>query len=597
MIIDPPDDGIDTLTDPTENNGLPYLIIVLVAGIIGFVLLALFSVIIIGFISYRRHNKKQVWYTENRYSDIPFDEDGNYCGHLPLDITPSTNNSRGQRLAATNPNVFSSIVPDMDIETASLRASGNGSTEAVVVDGETLHSVHCPTSKAAEASTNAVVEREVEAMLSIIARDPPLTPDSAAATTTTESPAYMCLDEEKQSFSLLVSAETANSSEVEDEEESSEAEHIYSDVQHVMGPVVPPKSTDLVQYLDVCSAFNAGVHSESLNWSDFTHEAEEEEEEGDAQVYAPIYPPTPTVLPEGCQQPAEMACDKINEIKKLGVGQFGEVILASTNGLSLKDMQLSTTDNDQNISILVTVKRRKTCPSQTQQELFDTELKFMSEVTHPNVVRLLGVCSNDPAFIMMEYMEEDDLCQYLKKYSEIVPINTPSNNTQIATASLVYMASQIASAMQYLTERNFVHQDLATRNCFVGKDFAIKISNLGMNEAPYKAHYYHTRGNKLLPIRWMATESFNGKFSEKSDVWAFGVTMWELFTLAKNVPYPHLSNREVIHDALKRESRQLPSRPASCPESAYAIMQQCWVIDFQQRATFQELNVMLQTCI
>ena len=93
----------------------------------------------------------------------------------------------------------------------------------------------------------------------------------------------------------------------------------------------------------------------------------------------------------------------------------------------------------------------------------------------------------------------------------------------------------------------------------------------------------------------MASECFNGKFSEKSDVWAFGVTMWELFTLGKEAPYPHLSDEEVIHNALKREYRQFPSQPTGCPDDVYEIMEQCWNIDMKQRASFKELCKMLQT--
>ena len=97
----------------------------------------------------------------------------------------------------------------------------------------------------------------------------------------------------------------------------------------------------------------------------------------------------------------------------------------------------------------------------------------------------------------------------------------------------------------------------------------------------------------MMPIRWMATECFSGKFSEKSDVWAFGVTLWELFSLAKQLPYPHLSD-EVIYNAMKREYRQFPVKPVACPQSVYEVMEICWALDMRQRATFQKLNRMLQ---
>ena len=303
---------------------------------------------------------------------------------------------------------------------------------------------------------------------------------------------------------------------------------------------------------------------------------------------APIYP-APTMIPESALQPVAVTSDNIKFKNELGTGQFGEVMLADTNGLSLKDLQLSKTDENWDISLLVAVKKLK---SHTQHDAFDVEVKFMSQLKHPNVVCLLGVCSNDPAFIMMKYTEEGDLSQFLQQHSEIV--STPSSDTQIATSTLVYMASQIADAMEHLAALNFVHRDLSSRNCLIGKNNVIKVADLGVNMKLYQSNYYRIHGNKLLPIRWMTTECFSGKFSEKSDVWAFGVTMWELFTLAKRKPYPHLSDEEVIHNALKREYRQFPSRPAACPQSVYEIMEQCWVVDMKQQALFKNLQIMLQ---
>ena len=309
------------------------------------------------------------------------------------------------------------------------------------------------------------------------------------------------------------------------------------------------------------------------------------------QVYGPLYS-IPTNMPEMPQGPVEITSDKIKERQELGTGKFGQVILATTNGLSLKDMRLCESDCNRDISILVAVRKLKLHPSKSQQEAFDKEVKFMSHLNHPNVARFIAVCYQDPAFIMMEYMEEGDLNQFLQEYSEIVP--EPNTSVQIATSTVLYMASQIASAMKYLASLGFVHRDLACRNCFIGQRFAIKLADMGMNSL-YQSHYYPIQGNRLLPIRWMATECFSGKFSEKSDVWAFGVTMWELFALAKDKPYPHLSDEEVIQNALRRGFRQFPSRFAACPLPVYEIMEKCWIIDMQQRVTFQEICQMLQS--
>ena len=113
----------------------------------------------------------------------------------------------------------------------------------------------------------------------------------------------------------------------------------------------------------------------------------------------------------------------------------------------------------------------------------------------------------------------------------------------------------------------------------------------------YQSHYFRVQGKMLLPIWWMATkECFDGKLSEKSDVWAFGVTMWELFTLAKQLPYCHLTDEEVIHNALKREYRLFPTQSPSCPQSVYEIMEQCWVMDLNERITFREIHT-LQTVL
>ena len=110
-----------------------------------------------------------------------------------------------------------------------------------------------------------------------------------------------------------------------------------------------------------------------------------------------------------------------------------------------------------------------------------------------------------------------------------------------------------------------------------------------MSRSLYESHYYIIQGKAVLPVRWMATECFYGKFSQKSDVWAFGVTMWEIFTLAKEQPYTGMSDQDVIKNAMKGTSRKLLAKPAACPPKVYENMLTCWTHDPSQRATFEEL--------
>ena len=332
------------------------------------------------------------------------------------------------------------------------------------------------------------------------------------------------------------------------------------------------------------------IYSEPINPSDFMQESSPAEvAHNNVLIYAPVYT-EPSTPQEGYQSPPQVIHDNILEGEVLGSGQFGQVVLASTKGLSLKDLKLSKSNDGCSVSILVAVKKLLPNAHKGQQEAFDKEVRFISQLNHGNIVRMLGVCSSEPAFIMMEYMEEGDLNQFLHRYSEIVSSGSVSSETQISTSTLIYMATQIASAMKYLVSLNFVHRDLATRNCLVGKNFVVKLADFGLSRNLYQASYYRIQGNAILPIRWMATESYYGKFSEKTDVWSFGVIMWELFTLANEQPYSEMTDKEVINDAIKGYKRQLLPKPNECPESVFQIMMQCWSAQPEQRPAFAELH-------
>ena len=360
-----------------------------------------------------------------------------------------------------------------------------------------------------------------------------------------------------------------------------------------------PQGNDIYTVPDITSSHTVDtdsgayetVYNEPIQPSLFTDAAGTPSDAEDLHPYAPIYT-VPIHLLESKKLLLKVLGSNIQEICELGMGQFGKVILAETVGLSAKDLRLNESDDDKSKSTLVAVKKLKSDAPSTTKEAFEKEVSFMSRLTDTNVIHILGVCYEDTPFIMMEYMEKGDLNQYLQKFK--VHSTTDSEpQGQITTSTLVHMTTQIASAMKYLASHNFVHRDLATRNCLVGPNYLVKISDFGMSRSLYDSHYYRIRGRFALPVRWMAFECFYGKFSQKTDVWAFGVTMWEIFTLAEEQPYNDMSDKQLIENALKGKNRKLLARPYMCPLEVYKIMLECWAHNPEQRATFEQLFQLL----
>ena len=343
--------------------------------------------------------------------------------------------------------------------------------------------------------------------------------------------------------------------------------------------------------IDPDSGIYETVYSEPIQPSLFTNVVETPSDCEDLHPYAPVY-----TLPLNLSKSKEVALKvfgaNIREIRELGMGHFGKVILAETVGLSAKKLRLSESDDDKSKSMIVAVKKLKSDAPNATKEAFEKEVNFMLRLTDRNVIRILGVCYEDTPFIMMEYMEKGDLNQYLQKFK--IHSTTDSEPDGLITAStLVHMATQIASAMKYLASHNFVHRDLATRNCLVGPNYLVKISDFGMSRSLYGSHYYRIHGHFVLPVRWMASECFYGKFSQKSDVWAFGVTMWEIFTLAKEQPYNDMSDKQIVEDALKGKDRKILAKPDMCLVEVYEVMLKCWPHNSERRATFEKLFQLL----
>uniref|UniRef100_A0A8C0DD55 Epithelial discoidin domain-containing receptor 1 n=1 Tax=Balaenoptera musculus TaxID=9771 RepID=A0A8C0DD55_BALMU len=233
---------------------------------------------------------------------------------------------------------------------------------------------------------------------------------------------------------------------------------------------------------------------------------------------------------------------------------------------------------------------------------FLKEVKIMSRLKDPNIIRLLGVCvQDDPLCMITDYMENGDLNQFLSAHQledKAVEEDRDGEAAQGPTISypmLLHVAAQIASGMRYLATLNFVHRDLATRNCLVGENFTIKIADFGMSRNLYAGDYYRVQGRAVLPIRWMAWECIlMGKFTTASDVWAFGVTLWEVLMLCRAQPFGQLTDEQVIENAgefFRDQGRQVYlSRPPACPLGLYELMLRCWSREPEQRPPFSQLH-------
>ncbi|CAM1295286.1 sev (predicted) [Pycnogonum litorale] len=267
--------------------------------------------------------------------------------------------------------------------------------------------------------------------------------------------------------------------------------------------------------------------------------------------------------------------DQIVLTKFLGSGAFGEVF----EGIA----QNGTFDSDSDNSRVAVKTLRKGATDQEKTE-FLKEAKLMSNFKHEHIIGLLGLClDNDPNFIILELMEGGDLLSYLRS-------NRP---THFSAASLtlqdvISICVDVAKGCRYLEEMHFVHRDLAARNCLVSNhdpaDRVVKIGDFGLARDIYKNDYYRKEGEGLLPVRWMAPESLvDGVFTSQSDIWAFGVLLWEVMTLGQQ-PYPARTNLEVLHYV--REGGRL-NKPDNCPDDLHQLMLVCWSYVPEDRPAFK----------
>ncbi|CAG5136400.1 unnamed protein product, partial [Candidula unifasciata] len=301
----------------------------------------------------------------------------------------------------------------------------------------------------------------------------------------------------------------------------------------------------------------------------------------------------------------ELQREDLRFVEVLGEGQFGEVHLCEA--LHPDDLMVDEYLLNRSLPrtpLLVAVKMLRPNADDRARADFHKEIKIMSQLKDINIVRVLGVSTQEePLCMVVEYMKYGDLNRFLIDHEPEGPLAPPGKTLRQVVfcgyGCLIYMASQISSGMKYLESLNMVHRDLATRNCLVGHHFLIKISDFGMSRSLYSSDYYRIEGRAVLPIRWMAWESILlGKFTTKSDVWSFAVTLWEVLTFAREQPFISLTDEQVIENAghcYRDDHLQavLPM-PVNCPKEIYDLMCECWNRQESVRPTFREVHMFLQ---
>ncbi|XP_028436395.1 focal adhesion kinase 1 isoform X1 [Perca flavescens] len=265
----------------------------------------------------------------------------------------------------------------------------------------------------------------------------------------------------------------------------------------------------------------------------------------------------------------EIQRDRIELGRCIGEGQFGDV----HQGVYI---------SPENPALSVAVKTCKNSTSDSVREKFLQEALTMRQFDHPHIVKLMGVITDNPVWIIMELCTLGELRSFLqvRKYS-------------LDLASLILYSYQLSTALAYLESKRFVHRDIAARNVLVSTVDCVKLGDFGLSRYMEDSSYYKASKGKL-PIKWMAPESINfRRFTTASDVWMFGVCMWEILMFGIK-PFQGVKNNDVIG---RIENGERLAMPPQCPPTLYSLMTKCWSYDPSKRPRFTELKTQLSTIL
>nr|4HW7_A Chain A, Macrophage colony-stimulating factor 1 receptor [Homo sapiens]4R7H_A Chain A, Macrophage colony-stimulating factor 1 receptor [Homo sapiens]4R7I_A Chain A, Macrophage colony-stimulating factor 1 receptor [Homo sapiens]6N33_A Chain A, Macrophage colony-stimulating factor 1 receptor [Homo sapiens]7MFC_A Chain A, Macrophage colony-stimulating factor 1 receptor [Homo sapiens] len=280
--------------------------------------------------------------------------------------------------------------------------------------------------------------------------------------------------------------------------------------------------------------------------------------------------------------------------KTLGAGAFGKVVEATAFGLGKEDAVLK-----------VAVKMLKSTAHADEKEALMSELKIMSHLgQHENIVNLLGACTHGgPVLVITEYCTYGDLLNFLRRKAEAMlgPSLSPGQDPEgldkedgrpLELRDLLHFSSQVAQGMAFLASKNCIHRDVAARNVLLTNGHVAKIGDFGLARDIMNDSNYIVKGNARLPVKWMAPESiFDSVYTVQSDVWSYGILLWEIFSLGLN-PYPGILVNSKFYKLVK-DGYQM-AQPAFAPKNIYSIMQACWALEPTHRPTFQQITSFLQ---
>ncbi|XP_059958435.1 tyrosine-protein kinase transmembrane receptor ROR2 isoform X2 [Mesoplodon densirostris] len=281
----------------------------------------------------------------------------------------------------------------------------------------------------------------------------------------------------------------------------------------------------------------------------------------------------------------EISLSTVRFMEELGEDRFGKVYKGHLFGPAPGEQTQA-----------VAIKTLKDKAEGPLREEFRHEALLRARLQHPNIVCLLGVVTKDqPLSMIFSYCSHSDLHEFLVMRSPHSDVGSTDDDRTVKSAleppDFVHVVAQIAAGMEYLSSHHVVHKDLATRNVLVYDKLTVKISDLGLFREVYSADYYKLTGSALLPIRWMSPEAIMyGKFSVDSDIWSYGVVLWEVFSYGLQ-PYCGHSNQDVVEMV---RSRQVLPCPDDCPAWVYALMIECWHEFPGRRPRFKDIHSRLR---